>query len=262
MKLSILKKILPYQISNYLEQVRSNYNLKKAIQKEEKSILFLTRKKFYQQIIKKGDTYFDIGANYGNRIGPILKIGAKKVVAVEPQKECCDHLKKIYPQIVILQKGVGAENAVKEFYISDQSVLSTFSEEFINTTQSRRFKDTEWKEKQMIEIIRMDDLIMKYGMPDFIKIDVEGYELEVISGLSKKVRMLSFEYTTPELAHKLEPILTKLKALGEYKFNYSKGESMQFELLEWMDSDAGIKFVRTGDFLQTGFGDIYINFIQ
>jgi FkbM family methyltransferase len=261
MKLSILKKILPYQISIYLEQLRGTYNLKKIKKEEEKSIEFLARKKFYQQIIKKGDTYFDIGANYGNRIGPILKIGAKKVVAIEPQGVCCDHLKKIYPKIIVLQNGLGAEKAVKEFYISDQSVLSTFSQEFINSTQSKRFKGIEWREKQMIEIIRLDDLIIKYGMPDFIKIDVEGYELEVVNGLSKKVKMLSFEYTTPELAHKLEPILMKLKALGEYKFNYSKGESMQFELIDWMDSDAGIKFIKTSVFLQTGFGDIYINFI-
>ncbi|MDB5280354.1 MAG: methyltransferase, FkbM family [Ferruginibacter sp.] len=260
MKLTFLKKILPLRFSKYLLQVRYNYATSKIINDEEKSFSFLARKTFYQQILNKGDTYFDIGANYGNRIGPILKMGVKKIIAVEPQRECCDHLKRFYPSIKILQKGVGDERTVKPFYISDKSVLSSFSEEFIATTQAGRFKNTEWKQAEMVEIITLDDLINDYGMPDFIKIDVEGYELEVINGLSQKVRILSFEYTTPELAHKLEPILSKLKSLGDYTFNYAVEESMQFNLNEWIEADRGIELVKSNEFLQTGFGDIYIKF--
>lgn len=44
--------------------------------KEEKEAK-MKRKKFYLQFLGSGDTYFDVGANYGNRIEPIIDEGKK-----------------------------------------------------------------------------------------------------------------------------------------------------------------------------------------
>jgi hypothetical protein len=74
------------------------------------------------------------------------------------------------------------------------------------------------------------------------------------------VPLLSFEYTTPELTHKLSPILNKLKTIGLYRFNYSIGESMHFELDEWASVEESFEIVKTSKFLCTGFGDIYIRY--
>ena len=43
------------------------------------------RTEFYNTLINKHDLCFDVGANVGNRVAPLLEIGAK-VIAVEPQK--------------------------------------------------------------------------------------------------------------------------------------------------------------------------------
>lgn len=126
MKLSFLKRILPYHFSTYLKKQRSRFGLRKARHDMQRTHDFRSRSRFYKELIKKGDVYFDIGANYGNRIGPILKIGFAKVIAVEPQKNCCEHLRRFYPTIEVLQKEVGGVRTIKEFYISDLSIKFIF----------------------------------------------------------------------------------------------------------------------------------------
>lgn len=71
---SFLKNILPKNILELIVKTKSNVNRRVAMQEEENSPEFVKRKNFYAQFLKKGDTYFDIGANYGNRISPIMKL--------------------------------------------------------------------------------------------------------------------------------------------------------------------------------------------
>ena len=93
----------------------------------------------------------------------------------------------------------------------------------------------------------------------FIKIDVEGYESEVLSGLTKKVKFISFEYTVPEQTDKALDCLQKLiKINPDLKCNFSVGESMKLEKQEWLTAQEMLSFVSSKSFTDTGFGDIYI----
>ena len=127
MNLKSFENLLPVKVVAALKKVRNAYLAAQNRRREESSAAFIQRKEFYGQFIKRGDVYFDIGANYGNRIGPIRKLGVSRILAVEPQKECCDHLRNKYKEIKVLQKGVGAENGKKDFFVSNISVLSSFS---------------------------------------------------------------------------------------------------------------------------------------
>lgn len=215
------------------------------------------RTSFYSTFVNKDDLYFDIGANVGNRIAPILKIGAK-VVAVEPQILCVKRLKSLFGnRIVIEHIGLGAKEEIRNFYISNQSVLSTFSTEQIEKTKNGRFSTSKWKPITMT-ITTMDALIHKYGVPAFVKIDVEGFEFEVLKGLSTPIRMISFEYTVPEMSEVLFECINSLNNLSNmYVYNYSVGESMKFALNEWLDYEAMINLIQKDDFINTGFGDVY-----
>jgi FkbM family methyltransferase len=71
-------------------------------------------------------------------------------------------------------------------------------------------------------------MISKYGMPDFIKIDVEGYEFKVLSGLSKMPKCISFEFHTAEI----ETAIACVNRLQGCQFNYCLGEPGQFALRE------------------------------
>jgi hypothetical protein len=66
-----------------------------------------------------------------------------------------------------------------------------------------------------VEVTTLDALIAKYGIPAFCKIGVEGFEAEVLKGLSQPLRMLSLEYHRDEAGQALEclNILSKLVSL-------------------------------------------------
>ncbi|GAA4456197.1 hypothetical protein GCM10023189_25030 [Nibrella saemangeumensis] len=218
------------------------------------------RKRFYKQFIKSGDLCFDIGANEGNRIKPILELGAK-IIAIEPQQECVNKIKKRFgDKVTILQVGIGAKNETKTFHISDANTLSTFSEEWIESVQSTgRFEGYSWSSERQIEIITLDSLIKTYGHPHFVKVDVEGYELEVLKGLTEPIPVISFEYAVPEFSHRAVDCLNLLLTLSSnIKCNFSIGESMHWALDRWLKGEEMIELVQSQSFTKTGAGDIYV----
>ena len=90
-------------------------------------------------------------------------------------------------------------------------------------------------------------------MPAFCKIDVEGYELEVLQGVSQPLPALSFEYVAAAKPMALA-CLERLEALGTYRFNWSAGESHQWETAVWLtaaDMKASLAQIESGS------GDIY-----
>jgi hypothetical protein len=82
-------------------------------------------------------------------------------------------------------------------------------------------------------VVTLDSLIAEYGAPAFCKIDVEGYEIEVLRGLTTPVRALSFEYLPP--AHDAAlTCLDLVAALGTYEYNYVAVETARFASSAWL----------------------------
>lgn len=93
------------------------------------------------------------------------------------------------------------------------------------------------------------------------KIDVEGFEGEVIKGLSKSIKMISFEFTpTPGLIKKSIKSVEYLSGIGDVKFNYSFGETMSFALDEWVTSNEIREIILSIPSKTSFSGDIYAKF--
>ena len=216
-------------------------------------------KTLYSQFVKPNDLVFDIGANVGNRIVPLLEIGAK-VIALEPQPKCIQILNvRFGANITIEPKGVDAKVGTKAMHISDNTVLSTFSEEWIEKTKEDRFKGTAWDKSETITMTTFDALIEKYGKPKFAKIDVEGYEKNVLSGLTQSIDYISFEYAVPEQSASLKECLDLLFAINpSATCNYSIGETMQLALQQWITVSQMKQIIDSPEFVVTLFGDIYV----
>jgi len=254
----ILKKIIPAGLLNFFRGMRNSIAPPAMIREERRQMQ--EREQFFSQFIQRGDLCFDVGANMGNRVQPMLKNGAK-VVAVEPQESCYRALeKKFGSSISIVKKGMDEKKGVKDFYISDSSTISTFSEEWLEQVKNNRFKGQEWNKKIQVEMTTLDDLITEFGLPAFIKIDVEGFELKVIKGLSKPVKLVSFEYAVPEQKESLIQCVAHLQSLdNSYEFNFCVGEEMKFHMPQWLNGTEMQRLMADdkGVFILSGWGDIY-----
>jgi FkbM family methyltransferase len=239
-----------------LEQKRKRD--RKVFEKAEKENA-VARIAFYSKFLKAGDLVFEVGANVGNRVESFLNIQCK-VVAVEPQTACVSTLReKFGNRINIEQVGLGGGEGEMEMFIADESTISTLSADFIERTKDNKFKRNKWEKKEKIRITTMDALIKKYGKPAFCKIDVEGFEPEVLKGLSAPIDKLSFEFNVPEMSDNLVRCLELLSALSsDYRYNYSIGESMVYALGSWMKFEEFIAHVKAPAFATKDFGDIYV----
>jgi FkbM family methyltransferase len=211
---------------------------------------------FYSQFIKPNDLVFDVGANYGNRVEIFQKLNAK-IVAIEPQRKCVDYLASKFKNITIENIGLGSKNEFKTFYEADSSVLSTFSSDYIEKVKNTRHKTSIWKKSIEIEIKTLEMLIEKYGEPKFIKVDVEGFELEVFKGLKHKIGVVSFEYNIPELQVEMIACMEQLNSIGYELFNFSKGETLLMNE-KWLTLNDFLLLLDNKEINMSNFGDIYV----
>lgn len=188
-------------------------------------------KKFYSHIITKGDLCFDIGANKGLKSKLFLSLGAK-VIAFEPQSYCSKYLIDIKNKnFNYLPIAVGPKDEIKNLNIANHIEVATFSNEFINYFKN---DSLEWSEIEEVEVKKLDTLIKKYGIPDFCKIDVEGYELDILSNLTYKIPIIEFEFTGGFISNTIKIIGLLNKQNTVYNFNLN--EKPKFELKNWVSA--------------------------
>jgi hypothetical protein len=78
----------------------------------------------------------------------------------------------------------------------------------------------------------------------------------VLKGLSRRVRLLSFEFT-PEYLSSAHKCIDHLSLLGAVQFNYSLGESMKLVLPEWLPSGEIKSALSKHADNPSLFGDVY-----
>jgi FkbM family methyltransferase len=195
----------------------------------------------YREFVQPGDLVFDVGAHVGDRIGAFWRLGAR-VVALEPQPALAKTLRLIYgrdPMVTIRGDAVGRQSGAVTLNLNlNNPTISTASTDFIAAAaDAPGWQDQVWSKCVQVPLTTLDALIAQHGTPAFIKIDVEGYEAEVLAGLSEPVEALSFEMTLIQrnVAH---ACIARCQALGYAQFNASLGESQTFAHDAWIDAKA------------------------
>lgn len=214
---------------------------------------------FYSRFVGAGDLVFDVGANVGNRTKVFLRLGAR-VVAVEPQPSCARLLGEAFRDaagLTIEREALGRAPGIADLRVSDASTISSMSPGWIEAVRgSGRFVQYRWDRTIQVPVTTLDALIESHGLPDFVKVDVEGFEHEVLAGLSRVPRALSFEFT-PEWAESAFACVARLESLGMGRFNYSLGESMQLESDSWLSADDLRERIAAMRGDARAFGDVY-----
>ena len=121
-------------------------------------------------------------------------------MSIEPQPHVASVLRIIVrrqPEITVLHEAIGRQSgtgtiAISQFYPTVSTLSETWRQKVTKENQS--FSSVTWKHSANVRITTLDRLIKTYGLPDFCKIDVEGYESEVIEGLTVALPKLSLEF--------------------------------------------------------------------
>jgi len=140
--------------------------------------------------------FFDIGANIGswalsniNSCDKIISIEASPIIYNNLVQNCQND------KILLLNYAVCNNNGNDiDFYQAECDVLSTINIEWLTDSNSRFYNHP--YTKITCKTITIDKLIEQYGVPDLIKIDVEGGEYECVTSLSQKVKLLCFEWAS------------------------------------------------------------------
>ena len=213
----------------------------------------------YGRFVGHGDLAFDVGSHVGDRIGAFRRLGAR-VVAVEPQPDCGYVIRSLYgddPGVTLVEAACGREPGRTLLHVNTANpTVTTASADFIAAAEGAGGWESQvWDRQVEVEVTSLDDLARTFGRPQFVKIDVEGYEAEVLAGLSSALPALSFEFTTIQRDVALR-CTDRLLDLGPYRFNAALGEMHVLQFDEWVGGQQIKTFIESLPH-EANSGDIY-----
>lgn len=171
---------------------------------------------FYRRLLDRSSLIFDVGASRGGKTDIFRRLSAR-CICIEPNPSAVRSLQTRFGHrktVTIIPMGASAVAGEMRYYlIDDDGALNSFEPKHV-----RRFTATD---HISVKVITLDSLIAQFGMPDYIKIDVEGHEISVLSGLSAPVNLVSFECNLPSFSEESIACIKRLIQLGsDYRFNF------------------------------------------
>lgn len=192
------------------------------------------------------DWAFDVGAYVGSSVPRLRAMGFRKVTCFEADPATYSQLVRNYgpdPDIDTHQVALTSQNEGEiVLYKCDRG------RDFLNTMDSSWITDTRHKAlvsnmSQVSVKRRTLDSFVRDAIPAYVKIDVEGHELEVMHGIdaSKRPALLSFEWIS-ELPGKNRACLERARELGYERFDLStRGEEVPGPGDAWLGYDDALR---------------------
>tara|TARA_R100001143_G_C3349583_1_gene128747 strand:- start:338 stop:1039 length:702 start_codon:yes stop_codon:yes gene_type:complete len=170
---------------------------------------------------------FDIGANVGEYLQEMMRRNPGcKFVAVEPQVTLFNKLISDFDSSVVTayNKAVSSsEGTATLFHCKEDTSISSIDSDFLSKScfaasekiiNGKAFKDHyNFGDPIEVETITIDSLIETHGVPDLLKVDIEGHEYEAFLGLTQKIPLVTFEWHEP-LRDKIVKSVEYLSSIG------------------------------------------------
>lgn len=239
--------MLNYSIKNYIKSIVTAIGIYEPLKysyifriytrlfKPELHEHHLKEVNFYRSFLQPSNLIFDIGAYDGHKTEAFLYL-ANKVVSCEPDKKNLQTLqtrfRRFKKRVFIEPVAIGSSATEQTIFIHKAgSAFNTLSEKFKNVLEEDSNKnwneDIVFTKQEIVKVETLDNLIKKHGTPNFIKIDIEGYELEAIKGLHTKVPFISIECTFPQFESELQEIQQLLeKRFTNISYNIAIDEKL------------------------------------
>lgn len=173
---------------------------------------------FLLHYLKNEDLFYDIGANVGVYTVLASKVKKAKTVSIEPLPSTYEklqdniHINRL-DNVISLNLGLSYEKS-KLYFTTDKDTMNSVA---ISSD----------KNVQEVNVDTLDNLVQLYGAPKVIKIDVEGYETNVLKGAHKllsgdtlEVIILELNGSGTKYGFNDDQIHTDLKKNGFDPFSY------------------------------------------
>jgi FkbM family methyltransferase len=212
---------------------------------------------FYSQFFQNGDVVFDLGANQGE-YAEVFAAEGGRVVAVEPNPAFTMRLQAFAREVDIrpVFAAVGDAPGTASLNVCSEPGFSTLVDPDVEWIQeSPDYETVRWTRTVEVPITTMDLLARDFGEPEYVKIDVEGFEINVLRGMTSRPRYLSFEFG----ARRKDASLECLEHLGErgYAFRPIVGREYRFVTPDWMSLAEAKDWVAAFSAEQAEYGDMF-----
>jgi FkbM family methyltransferase len=170
--------------------------------------------------VQPNDVFVDVGAHIGSYAIPIAK-KAQKVIAFEPNKYtfelltkniALNHLTNIEVYNIAVSKKRGAVSFMYENQSSYSRIID--GEQSMNVTVIEDAKGYDNNNIHLVNTIDLDSVLLKEDRIDWIKIDVEGHELDVLEGAMQTIHMYKPKIIIEIWPRNMEKIKTMAHSFG------------------------------------------------
>lgn len=218
--------------------------------RSERQHRYVDAVELYRSLLPSGALCFDVGANIGEKSEALLAAGAR-VIAFEPNQRTVPELRARCghdARWTLIQTGIGSGSAIATLYATaasgQSSLVPNWEGQVIGTSH--------------VPVVTLDAAIAQFGVPYYCKIDVEGWELEVLRGLTQPVPLISFEFhVRDEDVRKAHACLTRISDFGAAEVNVTIKEGSNFQFPEWMPLE---QFRDWFPGHLSAYGDIFIRY--
>jgi FkbM family methyltransferase len=131
----------------------------------------------------------DVGANEGDFIRAALRLATPAaVIGLEPLPACQSTLSKLFERVPggqLLRAAAGAATATLAFNCTGNTKMSSLLAPNKALANAYHEEDLLVRERIDVPVVRLDDVIPSAANVGLLKVDVQGYEIEVFKGANR-----------------------------------------------------------------------------
>ena len=207
-----------------------------------------------------------IGANIGQFCDVLLE-RCDKIIAVEPNPTIFEQLKERWKneeRIICINKALSTTNEPIDFFIPNnpsEHEIATCEKTWTTYGRFKKSFDAGYTTIK-VDCVTLDELISTYGDPSLIKLDVEGYEKNIIYAMKRYYKNCLFIYEwTDEIKVKSAECLNRLGQLGWSECQIMHGDeplNLSSDWRDWHDIQTGVEFLIARKWKGQQWGDVYV----
>lgn len=186
-----------------------------------------------KEVLTKDSVFMDVGANVGAYLYTLENhLKAENIFAFEPNQQLFKRLKRLFPKVNLSSVALSDISTIAEFKIPVINGKKIHTRGTLQT--SIKEKNEEKTILQKVDVKPLDDLNLNLKKLDFIKIDVEGNEMQTLRGakqiIEKYKPILMVEM---EQRHHQENLWTLISEIADwgYSVNYLDRKTLQPTIL-------------------------------